>query len=42
MESTDFKNLSIVKQHRLVNQALSEEIKEMHGIRIQTSVPTDS
>ena len=33
-----FKGLNTVKQHRLVTEALKAEIKEMHGIRIQTEV----
>ncbi|GLH11955.1 BolA-like protein 3 [Gryllus bimaculatus] len=40
VESNEFKGLSIVKQHRLINEALKEEIKEMHGLRIHTSVPS--
>ncbi|ODM98575.1 BolA-like protein 3 [Orchesella cincta] len=39
IEAPDFKGLSTVKQHLLVNQALKHEIKNMHGIRIQTGVP---
>ncbi|CAL8097259.1 unnamed protein product [Orchesella dallaii] len=39
IEAPDFKGLSTVKQHLLVNQALKQEIKNMHGIRIQTGVP---
>lgn len=35
----EFKGLSIVKQHRLINETLKEEIKGMHGLRIYTSVP---
>ncbi|KAG0266581.1 hypothetical protein BG011_001770 [Mortierella polycephala] len=34
--SPSFKDLSMVKQHRLVNEALKEEIKGMHGIRLTT------
>ncbi|XP_059477259.1 bolA-like protein 3 [Neocloeon triangulifer] len=37
VKAPEFKGLSIVKQHRLVNEALKEEIKEMHGLRISTS-----
>ncbi|BES93745.1 BolA-like protein [Nesidiocoris tenuis] len=37
VEAPQFKGLSIVKQHRLVTNALKEEIKDMHGLRIQTS-----
>ncbi|CAB3372810.1 Hypothetical predicted protein [Cloeon dipterum] len=38
VEAPEFKGLSVVKQHRLVNEALREEIKEMHGLRISTTV----
>ncbi|KAJ1524204.1 hypothetical protein ONE63_010725 [Megalurothrips usitatus] len=40
VEAPELKGLSIVKQHRMVNEALKEEIKDMHGLRINTSVPT--
>ncbi|XP_074837648.1 bolA-like protein 3 [Carettochelys insculpta] len=39
IESEDFKEKRTVQQHQMVNQALSEEIKAMHGLRIFTSVP---
>ncbi|KAM9229208.1 bolA-like protein 3 [Dugong dugon] len=39
IESEDFKEKRTVQQHQMVNQALKEEIKEMHGLRIFTSVP---
>ncbi|KAG0230275.1 hypothetical protein BGW42_001073 [Actinomortierella wolfii] len=34
--SPEFKSLTMVKQHRLVNETLKEEIKTMHGIRLTT------
>ncbi|KAG0237472.1 bola protein [Mortierella sp. GBAus27b] len=34
--SSAFQDLSMVKQHRLVNETLKEEIKGMHGIRLTT------
>ncbi|KAF8978444.1 hypothetical protein BGZ46_006469 [Entomortierella lignicola] len=34
--SSAFKDLNMVKQHRLVNETLKEEIKSMHGIRLTT------
>lgn len=37
----DFKGLTMVKQHRMVNEALKEQIKDMHGLRIHTSVPSE-
>ncbi|KAM6221584.1 bolA-like protein 3 [Rhynchocyon petersi] len=39
IESEDFKEKRMVQQHQMVNQALKEEIKGMHGLRIFTSVP---
>lgn len=36
----EFKGLTKVKQHQIINEALKEEIKDMHGIRIHTSIPT--
>uniref|UniRef100_A0A8C0BED7 BolA-like protein 3 n=1 Tax=Buteo japonicus TaxID=224669 RepID=A0A8C0BED7_9AVES len=39
IESEDFKEKRMVQQHQMVNQALSEEIKSMHGLRIFTSTP---
>lgn len=37
VEAPQFKGLTIVKQHKLITQALKEEIKDMHGLRIHTS-----
>ncbi|XP_070575472.1 bolA-like protein 3 [Ptychodera flava] len=34
--SDEFKGKRTVMQHRMVNQALAEEVKQMHGLRIQT------
>ncbi|KAK7024412.1 BolA-like protein 3 [Halocaridina rubra] len=42
VESTDFKGLSRVKQHKLITQTLKQEIKDMHGLRITTSVPEET
>uniref|UniRef100_A0A8D0HEI6 BolA-like protein 3 n=1 Tax=Sphenodon punctatus TaxID=8508 RepID=A0A8D0HEI6_SPHPU len=39
IESEEFKEKRTVQQHQMVNQALSDEIKAMHGLRIFTSVP---
>ncbi|KAG7327291.1 hypothetical protein KOW79_008897 [Hemibagrus wyckioides] len=39
IESDDFRGKRVVQQHQLVNQALKEEIKGMHGLRIFTDVP---
>ncbi|XP_035680439.1 bolA-like protein 3 [Branchiostoma floridae] len=32
----EFKGKRTVMQHRMVNEALAEEVKQMHGIRINT------
>ncbi|GAN02194.1 bola-like protein [Mucor ambiguus] len=32
-----FEGTSIVKQHRMVNDILKEEIKAMHGLQLKTS-----
>ncbi|KAI9358111.1 bola protein [Pilaira anomala] len=32
-----FEGTSIVKQHRMVNEVLKEEIKGMHGLQLKTS-----
>jgi BolA-like protein 3 len=34
ISSKAFKGLSVVKQHRLVNDLLQDDIKKMHGIRV--------
>ncbi|XP_059393700.1 bolA-like protein 3 [Carassius carassius] len=39
IESDEFRGKRIVQQHQLVNQALKDEIKAMHGLRIFTDVP---
>ncbi|XP_055066817.1 bolA-like protein 3 [Misgurnus anguillicaudatus] len=39
IESDEFKGKRTVQQHQLVNQALKDEIKAMHGLRIFTDVP---
>ncbi|RWS24433.1 bolA-like protein 3 isoform X2 [Leptotrombidium deliense] len=36
---SSFKDKSYVQQHRMVNDALKEQIKSMHALRIQTSQP---
>ena len=40
IETSEFVGLSTVKQHRLVNDALKAQIKEMHGVRIHTRLPS--
>lgn len=39
VESIDLKGLSIIKQHQAVTNALKEQIKTFHGIRIETKIP---
>ncbi|XP_049541603.1 bolA-like protein 3 [Anopheles darlingi] len=38
VETTEFKGLSTVKQHRLITETLKNEIRDMHGLRIYTSI----
>lgn len=38
--SSEFKGKRTVIQHRMINEALAEEIKDMHGLRIFTSLPS--
>jgi stress-induced morphogen len=37
--SERFRGLSMLKQQRLVNEVLGEEIKSWHGVQLRTSVP---
>lgn len=39
VESEDFRGKRQVQQHRLVNKALGDEVKSMHGLRIFTAIP---
>ncbi|KAL3065479.1 hypothetical protein OYC64_015617 [Pagothenia borchgrevinki] len=39
IESSEFKGKRTIQQHKLVNEALKEEIQGMHGLRIFTDVP---
>ncbi|XP_032218427.2 bolA-like protein 3 [Nematostella vectensis] len=39
VEAEDFRGKRMVQQHKIVNQALSEEVKAMHGLRISTNIP---
>lgn len=36
VESSKFKGISMVKQHRLVNEVLKDEIAKWHGIQLRT------
>lgn len=37
--SERFKGLTVIKQHRLVNSILGEEIKKWHGVQLKTKAP---
>ncbi|KAI4740267.1 hypothetical protein E4T50_09296 [Aureobasidium sp. EXF-12298] len=37
--SAKFKGLSVIKQHRLVNSVLKDEIKGWHGVQLKTKAP---
>lgn len=39
VETKEFNGLSRVKQHQLITDTLKSEIKDMHGLRIHTSIP---
>jgi len=39
VESPLFLGKSKIQQHRMVNEALVDEIKSMHGLNIKTSIP---
>ncbi|TNY22148.1 bola protein [Rhodotorula diobovata] len=36
VEHSSFKGLSMIKQHRVVNELLKDEIKDMHGLQLKT------
>ncbi|KAL6450465.1 BOL3 BolA-like protein 3 [Candida maltosa Xu316] len=36
VESSKFKGLPMIKQHRLVNEILKDEIKQWHGLQLRT------
>lgn len=36
IESERFKGLSVIKQHKMVNEILKEEIKGWHGVQLRT------
>lgn len=35
----EFRGKRTILQHRMINEALKDEIKDMHGLRISTAVP---
>ncbi|SCV72132.1 BQ2448_4826 [Microbotryum intermedium] len=40
IQHESFKGLSTIKQHRIVNDLLADEIKGMHGLQVSTQTPT--
>ncbi|CAK7892382.1 bolA-like protein 3 [[Candida] anglica] len=36
VESTEFKGIPMIKQHRLVNEVLKDEISKWHGLQLKT------
>ncbi|KAF1927298.1 bola-like protein [Didymella exigua CBS 183.55] len=36
IESSRFQGLTVIKQHKLVNQVLKEEIAQWHGVQLRT------
>jgi stress-induced morphogen len=36
IEHSSFKGLNTIKQHRLVNELLKDEIKGMHGLQVES------
>lgn len=38
IKSEAFKGLPMVKQHRMVNDALKEEIQGIHGLQVRTDI----
>lgn len=41
VETSEFKGLNTIKQHRAITETLKEQIKEMHGLRIFTKIPKE-
>jgi len=37
--SPKFTGLTVIKQHKLVNKVLEEEIKGWHGVQLKTNAP---
>ena len=38
IQHSSFKGLSTIKQHRLVNDLLADEIKGMHGLQVSSFI----
>ncbi len=41
VESVEFKDLRLVKRHKLITEALKNEIKSMHGLTIYAATPDE-
>ncbi|GFN74408.1 Bola-like protein 3 [Plakobranchus ocellatus] len=39
IESPQFQGKRTIQQHRMVNEALAEDIKNMHGLQLNTKAP---
>lgn len=39
VESDKFKGIPMIKQHRLVNELLKDEISQWHGLQLKTKAP---
>lgn len=39
IQSEAFRGLNMLKQQRLVNQTIGEEIKGWHGVQLRTKAP---
>ncbi|GAA5875674.1 hypothetical protein JCM3774_002577 [Rhodotorula dairenensis] len=39
VEHESFRGLTMIKQHRLVNDLLKDDIKDMHGLQLKTKAP---
>lgn len=40
VSSSDFKGKSMIQQHRMINDILKSELKDVHALQIKTSVPS--
>jgi BolA-like protein 3 len=37
--SRQFEGMTVIKQHRLVNKVLGDEMKNWHGVQMRTKAP---
>lgn len=42
IESEEFRGKGMVKQHRLVNEILKDDISQWHGLQLRTSAPKET